>query len=217
MRIHGSENPLDASAVHPERYALVETMAADLKTPLASLVGNAELADKIDIRKYVSELVGEPTLRDIIAELKKPGRDPRAVFEKPAFLDGVTEIEHLKAGMMLEGLVTNVTAFGAFVDIGVHQDGLVHISELADKYVTDPADVVKAGDKIKVRVLDVDAARKRIALSARTQPRATQGPGPAQNGSAPRPSGPNRPQAPRPSSPPRGGGNNFSNNPFGNL
>jgi uncharacterized protein len=214
LRIRGSENPLDASAVHPERYTLVESMAADLKTPLPALLGNGELADKIDIRKYVSETVGEPTLRDIVAELKKPGRDPRAVFEKPAFLDGVTEIEHLKAGMLLEGIVTNVTAFGAFVDIGVHQDGLVHISELSDRYVSDPADVVKAGDKLKVRVLDVDAARKRIALSARTQPRAPKGSSPAPGAGGPS-SSPNRPGAPRtPPPPPR---NTFNNNPFGNL
>ncbi len=209
LRLRGGDHPLDASAVHPERYALVETMAADLKVPLASLVGNAELADKIDLKRYISETVGEPTLRDIIAELKKPGRDPRATFEKPAFLDGVTAIEHLKSGMALEGVVTNVTAFGAFVDIGVHQDGLVHISELSDRYVTDPATVVKAGDRIKVRVLEVDAARKRIALSARTQPKAPKSGGPGQHGSAPRVSGGARPPAP-----PR---QTFINNPFGNL
>jgi uncharacterized protein len=210
LRLRGAENPLDASAVHPERYALVETMAADLKTPLASLVGNTELADKIELKRYVSETVGEPTLRDIIAELKKPGRDPRAIFEKPAFLDGVTSLEHLKPGMALEGVVTNVTAFGAFVDIGVHQDGLVHISELSDRYVSDPADVVKAGDKIKVRVLEVDAARKRIALSARTQPGTPKtGGGPAASGS-PRTSG----GGARPATQPR---QYFTNNPFGNL
>ncbi len=210
LRLRGAENPLDASAVHPERYSLVEAMAADLNTPLASLVGNAELADKIDLKRYVSETVGEPTLRDIVAELKKPGRDPRATFEKPAFLDGVTALEHLKAGMALEGIVTNVTAFGAFVDIGVHQDGLVHISELSDRYISDPATVVKAGDKIKVRVLEVDAARKRIALSARSQPGTPKAKGgtPAASGS-PRPSGGSRPPAP-----PR---SNFTNNPFGNL
>jgi protein Tex len=209
LRLRGAENPLDASAVHPERYALVETMAADLKTPLALLVGNAELADRIDIKRYISETVGEPTLRDIVAELKKPGRDPRATFEKPAFLDGVTAIEHLKPGMALEGVVTNVTAFGAFVDIGVHQDGLVHISELSDRYVSDPAAVVKAGDRIKVRVLEVDAARKRIALSARSQP------GTAKKGGGPAPGGaPRTPGGSRPPAPPRP---NFTNNPFGNL
>ncbi len=210
LRLRGAENPLDGSAVHPERYALVESMAADLKTPLLSLVGNAELTDKIEIKRYVSATVGEPTLRDIIAELKKPGRDPRATFEKPAFLDGVTAIEHLKAGMALEGVVTNVTAFGAFVDIGVHQDGLVHISELSDRYISDPAEVVKAGDKIKVRVLEVDAARKRIALSARSQPKAPKSGGQqAAASGSPRTSG-----GARPPTPPR---QNFANNPFGNL
>jgi uncharacterized protein len=210
LRLRGAENPLDASAVHPERYSLVEAMAADLNVPLKDLVGNTDAADKIQLKQYVSADVGEPTLRDIIAELKKPGRDPRASFEKPAFLDDVTAIEHLKTGMALEGIVTNVTAFGAFVDIGVHQDGLVHISELSDRYVSDPADVVKAGDRIKVRVLEVDTARKRIALSARTQPKAPKTGSPASGpGGAPRPSG-----GQRPASPPR---QNFTNNPFGNL
>jgi len=168
LRIRGSEHPLDGSAVHPERYALVEQMAADLGVELAQLIGNAALVDKIPVSKYVSESVGEPTLRDIIAELKKPGRDPRATFEKPAFRDDVTEFEHVKEGMVLEGVVTNVTAFGAFVDIGVHQDGLVHVSELSDRFIRDPAEVVKTGDKLKVRVLSVDKARRRIALSAKT-------------------------------------------------
>lgn len=167
LRIRNGQHPLDASAVHPERYALVEQMAVDLGVSLSDLIGNAAMADKIPISKYVSETVGEPTLRDIVAELKKPGRDPRAAFEKPVFRDDVTAFEHVKEGMILEGIVTNVTAFGAFVDIGVHQDGLVHISELADRFIRDPAEVVKTGDKLKVRVLTVDKARKRIALSAK--------------------------------------------------
>ncbi len=170
LRIRGAENPLDASAVHPERYPLVEKMAADLGVSLKELIGNAELVDHIKLAAYVSDSVGEPTLKDIIAELKKPGRDPRAVFEKPAFRDDVTELEHVQPGMVLEGIVTNVTAFGAFVDIGVHQDGLVHVSEISDRYVSDPAEVVKAGDRIKVTVLSVDYARKRISLSAKTKP-----------------------------------------------
>ena len=208
LRIHDAENPLDASAVHPERYGLVEAMAAELKVSVKDLVGNATMADRIDIKKYVSDTVGEPTLRDIINELKKPGRDPRAVFEKPNFLENVTEIGHLKAGMELEGVVTNVTAFGAFVDMGVHQDGLVHISELSDQFVKDPADVVKAGDRIKVRILEVDVPRKRIALSARMQPKNPKV-GNASN---------SRPSEARGNSgrgaPPRQG---FSSNPFAGL
>ncbi len=212
LRIRGASNPLDSSAVHPERYALVETMAKDLGVGVGELVGNAALAGQIELKKYVSEDVGLPTLKDIVEELKKPGRDPRAVFEKPAFRDDVTTIDDVQEGMTLEGIVTNVTAFGAFVDIGVHQDGLVHISELADRYVSDPSEVVKTGDKIKVRVIGVDRARNRIALSARTKPREDR----AREGRAPsRPGGYN--------SGPRGGGNRsrpssgFVCNPFANL
>jgi len=170
LRIHGGDHPLDASAVHPERYGLVEKMAADLGVELTHLIGNSELVDKIPFAKYASDEVGEPTLRDIVSELRKPGRDPRATFEKPHFRDDVTDIEHVSEGMVLEGVVTNVTAFGAFVDIGVHQDGLVHVSELSDRFVRDPAEVVKTGDRLKVRVLSVDKARRRISLSARQQP-----------------------------------------------
>ena len=177
LRIRGAANPLDASAVHPERYALVETMAADLGVGVGELVGNAQLADKIDVRRYITNDVGEPTLKDIVSELKKPGRDPRAVFEKPAFRDDVTTIDDVQEGMALEGVVTNVAAFGAFVDIGVHQDGLVHVSELADRFIRDPNEVVKVGDKIKVKVIGVDKARQRISLSARTQPRPVAGVG----------------------------------------
>ena len=177
LRIRGAANPLDASAVHPERYALVETMAADLGVGVGELVGNAQLADKIDVRRYITNDVGEPTLKDIVSELKKPGRDPRAVFEKPAFRDDVTTIDDVQEGMALEGIVTNVAAFGAFVDIGVHQDGLVHVSELADRFIRDPNEVVKVGDKIKVKVIGVDKARQRISLSARTQPRPVAGVG----------------------------------------
>ncbi|MEO8554832.1 MAG: helix-hairpin-helix domain-containing protein, partial [Kofleriaceae bacterium] len=168
LRIRGAANPLDTSAVHPERYDLVEKMAGDVSTPLAELVGNAEIVDKIDLARYVGGDVGEPTLRDIIGELKKPGRDPRAEFAPPKFRDDVTSMEDLKPGMVFEGgIVTNVTAFGAFVDIGVHNDGLVHVSQLAEQFVKDPAEVVKVGQKLTVRVLEVDNARKRIALSAK--------------------------------------------------
>lgn len=171
LRVRGGEHPLDGSAVHPERYALVEKIAGDLGVPMASIVGDAKLIGRIDAKKYIGNDVGEFTLNDIVAELKKPGRDPRAVFEAPKFRDDVRTMEDLKLGMELEGIVTNVTAFGAFVDVGVHQDGLVHVSQLADKFVKDPSDVVKVGDKIKVRVMEVDMARKRIALSARKDAR----------------------------------------------
>jgi protein Tex len=169
IRIRQSENPLDRSAVHPERYSLVEKMAKDLGTPLNTLVGDASLADKIDISRYVAGDVGEPTLRDILDELRKPGRDPRQTFEAPQFRDDVSEMEDLKEGMQLQGIVTNVTAFGAFVDVGVHQDGLVHISQLADRFVEDPHQVVKVGDRLKVRVMEVDLQRRRISLTARQE------------------------------------------------
>ena len=171
LRIRGGEHPLDGSAVHPERYALVEKIATDLGVPVASLVGDMKLVGRIDPKRYVGSDVGEFTLNDIVNELKKPGRDPRAVFEPPKFRDDVRTMDDLKVGMELEGIVTNVTAFGAFVDVGVHQDGLVHVSQLADKFVKDPSDVVKVGDKIKVRVMEIDMARKRISLSARKNDR----------------------------------------------
>ena len=168
LRIRGAAHPLDASAVHPERYELVERMAADLGVSVGQLVGNASLVDSVDVQRYLGDGVGEPTLRDILAELKKPGLDPRSEFEPPKFREDVTELEDLRTGMVLEGVVTNVTAFGAFVDVGVHQDGLVHISQLADRFVKDPKDVVSVGDKLKVTVLEVDLDRRRIALSARS-------------------------------------------------
>ncbi len=168
VRVHGGKHPLDASAVHPERYGLVERIAQDLGVPVTKLIGDAQLVSKIDAKKYIAGDVGQFTLDDIVAELKKPGRDPRKDFVPPAFRDDVRTMEDLKEGMTLEGVVTNVTAFGAFVDIGVHQDGLVHVSELADRFVKDPATVVKVGDKIKVRVLEVDLQRKRIRLSAKS-------------------------------------------------
>ena len=208
LRIRGAANPLDASAVHPERYALVETMAKDLGVDVGELVGNASLAGQIELKRYVSADVGLPTLKDIVEELKKPGRDPRAVFEKPAFRDDVTSIDDVREGMTLEGIVTNVTAFGAFVDIGIHQDGLVHVSELADRFVSDPSEVVKTGDKIKVRVIGVDKARNRISLSARTQPREGRAPARPNNGGGGR-------AGARPSRPSRPSG--FVCNPFANL
>jgi uncharacterized protein len=167
LRISGGAHPLDASAVHPERYSLVERMAQDLGTPLASLIGNADLLGRIDTKRYKHADVGDFTLKDILTELQKPGRDPRKSFEPPKFRDDVRELADLKCGMQLEGVVTNITAFGAFVDVGVHQDGLVHISELADRFVNDPHEIVKLGDKLQVRVLNVDLERGRISLSAR--------------------------------------------------
>jgi uncharacterized protein len=169
LRIRGAAHPLDASAVHPERYALVERMAADLGVPLAELIADEKRVAAIDLTRYVSDDVGLPTLRDIIAELRKPGRDPRAAFEAPAFRDDVTEPKDLREGMELEGVVTNIVAFGAFVDVGVHQDGLVHVSQLADRYVSDPNQVVAVGQRVKVRVMSVDLQRNRIALTMKTQ------------------------------------------------
>jgi uncharacterized protein len=167
LRLRDGSNPLDASAVHPERYSVVERIAQDLGVNLKSLVGNSCYVSAIKINSYVSDELGLLTLRDIIEELKKPGRDPRAIFESPAFRDDINDISDLHAGLILEGVVTNVAAFGAFVDIGVHQDGLVHISELSEQFVRDASAVVKAGDKLKVEVLAVDIPRKRITLSAR--------------------------------------------------
>jgi len=165
LRIRGSENPLDTSAVHPERYELVEKMAKDVGCKVKDLLESPELRNKISIQQYVSEEVGLPTLKDILKELAKPGLDPREEFEAFSFTDGVNEIKDLRIGMKLPGIVTNITNFGAFVDIGVHQDGLVHVSQLANKFVKDPNEVVKVQQKVLVTVTDVDEARKRIALS----------------------------------------------------
>ncbi|MCO4098531.1 Tex family protein [Gemmatimonas sp.] len=168
LRVRGGVHPLDSSAVHPERYALVERMAKDLGVAVGELVGNESLVDRIALQQYVSDDVGMPTLRDIVAELKKPGRDPRAAFEPPAFREDIQKPSDLLPGMVLEGVVTNIVAFGVFVDIGVHQDGLVHVSQIADKFVKDPNDVVQVGKKVKVTVQSVDLPRNRIALSMRS-------------------------------------------------
>lgn len=170
LRIRGGDHPLDASAVHPERYDLVEAIARDLGASVGDLVGNPALIERIEPERYLSEHVGLPTLHDIIEELKKPGRDPRESFEAPAFRDDVTEIKDLKPGMVLEGVVTNIVAFGAFVDVGVHHDGLVHVSQLADRFVKDPNEVVRVGQKVRVTVLSVDLERNRIALSMKSRP-----------------------------------------------
>ncbi|HOF72692.1 MAG TPA: Tex family protein [Syntrophales bacterium] len=165
LRIRGGKNPLDASAVHPESYAVVEAMARDLECSVTDLVKDEAKRKAIDIAKYVSDKVGIPTLKDIVAELARPGRDPRETFEPVTFAEGIEKPEDLRPGMKLPGVVTNVTAFGAFVDVGVHQDGLVHVSQLADRYVSDPNQVVKVAQRVEVTVLDVDLERKRISLS----------------------------------------------------
>ena len=199
LRIRGAENPLDSSAVHPERYELVERMASDAGTSVGALIGDSAAVKKIDIRRYITGDVGEPTLKDILAELLKPGRDPRKSFEPPKFRDDVTKIEDVKEGMRLEGVVTNVAKFGAFVDIGVHQDGLVHISELSDTYISDPSSAVKVGDRIQVTVLSVDRERGRISLSAKSKADTR----PQQAGTAKREASPKR--------------NGFVCNPFASL
>jgi uncharacterized protein len=164
IRIPESDNPLDNTAVHPESYKVVEMMAKDLKVSVKDLTGTSTVRETIDLKKYVSEKVGLPTLTDIMSELAKPGRDPRSTIHVFEFAD-VHEIKDLQVGMELPGIVTNITNFGAFVDVGVHQDGLVHISQLADKFVSDPNEVIKLHQHVKVRVLEVDAARKRIAFT----------------------------------------------------
>ena len=165
LRIGDAKNPLDASAVHPESYAIVEQMAKDLNSSVAEIIKDEKLRKQIDPKKYVTDTVGLPTLNDILQELAKPGRDPRAGFEVIEFAEGVNTMDDLKTGMKLNGIVTNVTKFGAFVDIGVHQDGLVHISELSNTFVSDPSEVVKVQQKVEVMVLDVDVDRKRIQLT----------------------------------------------------
>ncbi len=170
LRVRNGEHPLDGSAVHPERYDVVDTMARDLGCRVDDLLRDGAKRTQIRLEKYVAEGVGLPTLKDILEELAKPGRDPRQQFEVFSFQEGVDKIEDLKPGMKLPGIVTNVTAFGAFVDIGVHQDGLVHISQLADRFVKDPSEVVKVAQKVHVTVTEVDLPRKRIALSMRAKP-----------------------------------------------
>jgi uncharacterized protein len=167
LRIAGGDNPLDASAVHPESYGVVENIAAKQGRELRAIIGDSSFLRALKPEDYTSETVGLPTVKDIIAELDKPGRDPRPEFRMARFEDGVEKISDLEPGMVLEGTVTNVTNFGAFVDIGVHQDGLVHISALSNTFVKDPRDVVKAGDIVRVKVMEVDEARKRIGLSMR--------------------------------------------------
>ncbi len=168
LRIPDAENPLDTSAVHPESYHIVDSMVGNLDTTVSNLMKQAELRNKIDVSAYVTDTIGIPTLNDILSELAKPGRDPREKFEEFSFASGIEKIGDLKSGMKLPGIVTNITAFGAFVDIGVHQDGLVHVSQLADRFIKDPSEVVKVHQKVKVTVLEVDLPRNRVSLSMKT-------------------------------------------------
>lgn len=215
LRVRGGTHPLDASAVHPERYALVERIAKDAGVSVGELVGNEALVKSVKWANYVEGDVGMPTLKDIQNELLKPGRDPRDVFEAMSFRDDVRTMEDLRPEMALEGIVTNVTAFGAFVDVGVHQDGLVHISQLSDQFVTDPHKVVRVGDRIKVRVVEVDLQRKRIALTAKSGAIAASfTPGGGGNRGPQGGGGQQRPQQQRAPQSGQSAGPAFANNPF---
>ncbi|EPC3542254.1 Tex family protein [Aeromonas hydrophila] len=209
LRIRGGSNPLDGSAVHPESYPVVERILAKLEQTVDSLLGNSSLLRTLKPTDYTDEQFGVPTVTDIIGELDKPGRDPRPEFKTATFKEGVEKISDLVPEMVLEGVVTNVTNFGAFVDIGVHQDGLVHISSLTDRFVKDPREVVKAGDIVRVKVLEVDVPRKRISLTMRLDEKAGQ---PTRKPAEPRHTGNARPkQAPRQSAPTEGAmGNAFA-------
>ena len=189
LRIHQGANPLDASAVHPESYPIVQRMAQDMGCSVKDLMTSAELRKQLDLKKYITDKVGLPTLTDILSELEKPGRDPRETFEVFSFTEGVNSIQDLKVGMKLPGIVTNVTNFGAFVDIGVHQDGLVHISHLSDKFIKDPKEAVTVQQKVMVTVVEVDVPRKRIGLSMKSDPFAEPGALPAKG---------NKPKAQKP-------------------
>jgi len=194
LRVRGGKHPLDASAVHPERYPLVARMASDADCKVEDLLANDAARKKIDLRKYVDEQVGLPTLQDILGELAKPGRDPRKRFELFAFAEGVEKTTDLLVGMKLPGIVTNVTAFGAFVDVGVHQDGLVHVSQLADQFVRDASEIVKVGQQVQVTVVEVDLKRGRIALSMKSKPDLEGHRAATADGG----SGPSSPRGPRP-------------------
>src|SRR4029453_994604 len=170
LRILGGDNPLDASAVHPEAYPVVERIVSRTGAAVRDLLGGEPILRALRPEEFADAQFGVPTVKDILAELEKPGRDPRPEFRTAAFKDGVQDMRDLEPGMLLEGVVTNVANFGAFVDVGVHQDGLVHVSQLADRFVKDPREVVKAGDIVKVTVLEVDLPRKRTALTMKAKP-----------------------------------------------
>ncbi|MCB1445824.1 MAG: S1 RNA-binding domain-containing protein, partial [Rhizobiaceae bacterium] len=196
LRIADGREPLDASSVHPEAYGVARKIVAACGRDLRALMGDSAALKKLDPRQFIDETFGLPTVKDIIAELEKPGRDPRPEFRTASFAEGINEISDLRPGMMLEGTVTNVAAFGAFVDIGVHQDGLVHVSELADRFVKDPHEVVKAGQIVKVRVVEVDPRRKRIGLSMKTQSSGPREQRDERRGPGPAPRAPQKPAAP---------------------
>jgi uncharacterized protein len=206
LRIRGGTNPLDASGVHPESYPLVQAMARDVGCTMADLMRDAGKRGAIDPARYATEKVGLPTLTDILQELARPGRDPRPAFELFSFTAGVEKVQDLEPGMRLSGIVTNVTAFGAFVDVGVHRDGLVHVSELSDSFVKDPRQVVHVHQRVTVTVLEVDRERNRIALSMRSAPDAQVG----RAGAAPVPSGKGSTEK----KPQRSGPKAAFNNPF---
>jgi uncharacterized protein len=190
LRINDGEDPLDRSAVHPEAYPLVQRILADLRKPLPEVMGAPQVLRQIDAGRYTDERFGLPTVRDILRELEKPGRDPRPEFKSAVFQEGVDDLKDLKPGMVLEGVVTNVTNFGAFVDVGVHQDGLVHISMMSERFIKDPRELVKAGDVVKVKVLEVDLQRRRIALTMRLSDASSRArPEPDRSRPAQRPSG----------------------------
>jgi uncharacterized protein len=169
LRIPGGDDPLDSSAVHPEAYPVVRRILSATDTDMTTLIGNSKVLRALQPDRFVDDTFGLPTVTDILRELEKPGRDPRPAFKTATFTDGVDKLSDLKPGMVLEGVVTNVAAFGAFVDIGVHQDGLVHVSAMSRNFVKDPRDVVKSGDVVRVKVLDVDIPRKRISLTLRLE------------------------------------------------
>ena len=178
LRIRDGDNPLDMTGVHPETYALVEKMISATGRPIDRLMGAADVLKSLKPEAFADERFGAITVQDILAELEKPGRDPRPDFKVARFNEGVNDLQDLKPGMLLEGTVSNVAAFGAFVDLGVHQDGLVHVSQLANRFVSDAREIVKTGDIVKVRVVEVDMARKRIALTMKldAKPAAATGP-----------------------------------------
>ncbi len=207
LRIADGDQPLDASSVHPEAYPVVERIVAVTARPIKALIGDGSFLRGLKAEQFTDETFGVPTVRDILKELEKPGRDPRPEFKAARFADGVEEIKDLRPGMVLEGVVSNVAAFGAFVDIGVHQDGLIHISALSDTYVKDPRDVVKAGDIVKVKVLEVDVARKRIALTRRLEDSPAPAKAPVERDARPTGGGGRRDGGgPRPGGRPQGGG-----------
>lgn len=202
LRINHGDNPLDASTVHPETYPVVERILAATQQALQDLMGNSAAVRSLKASDFIDEKFGMPTVTDILKELEKPGRDPRPEFKTATFAEGVETLNDLQPGMILEGSVTNVTNFGAFVDIGVHQDGLVHISSLADKFVEDPHSVVKAGDIVKVKVMEVDLQRKRIALSMRLDEQPGEG-SPRRGGNASAPARDNANRSPANKAKPR--------------